>query len=77
LCRWRHHGRQSREPPSPATGQSDKSNIYNGLPVALASASIDLGRVTEELEEEGVEKFAASFRSLLSGIDAKAGALTS
>ncbi len=42
---------------------------------ALASAGIDLQRVTDELESEGVEKFAASFRSLLSGIDAKAGAL--
>jgi len=44
---------------------------------ALASAGIDLQRVTDELESEGVEKFAASFRSLLSGIDAKAGALAS
>jgi len=43
---------------------------------ALAAAGIDLGRATDELEAEGVEKFAASFRSLLSGIDAKAGALT-
>jgi transaldolase len=42
---------------------------------ALAAAGIDLQQVTQELENEGVEKFAASFRSLLSGIDAKAGAL--
>ena len=40
-----------------------------------AEAGIDLDTVTRELETEGVEKFAASFRSLLSGIDAKAGAL--
>lgn len=42
---------------------------------ALAAAGIDLETVTRELEAEGVEKFAASFRSLLNGIDAKAGAL--
>jgi len=42
---------------------------------ALAAAGIDLDTVTRELETEGVDKFAASFRSLLSGIDAKAGAL--
>jgi transaldolase len=42
---------------------------------ALASTGIDLRQMTEELETEGVDKFAASFRSLLSGIDAKAGAL--
>ncbi len=42
---------------------------------ALAAAGIDLDVVTRELEAEGVEKFAASFRSLLAGIDAKAGAL--
>jgi transaldolase len=42
---------------------------------ALASAGIAIDRVTDALEAEGVDKFAASFRSLLSGIDAKAGAL--
>ena len=42
---------------------------------ALARAGIDLEAVTRDLESEGVEKFAASFRSLLNGIDAKAGAL--
>jgi transaldolase/transaldolase/glucose-6-phosphate isomerase len=42
---------------------------------ALAAAGIDLGAITRELEEDGVTKFAASYRSLLSGIDAKAGAL--
>ena len=44
---------------------------------ALAAAGIDLATVTQELEAEGVDKLAASFRSLLSGIDAKAGALAS
>jgi len=42
---------------------------------ALATAGIDLAAITRELEEEGVAKFAASYRSLLSGIEAKAGAL--
>ena len=42
---------------------------------ALAAAGIDLARVTAELETEGVASFAASYNSLLSGIEAKAGAL--
>jgi transaldolase len=42
---------------------------------ALAGAGIDLARVTGELEVEGVEKFAASYRSLLAAIDAKIGQL--
>jgi transaldolase len=42
---------------------------------ALASMGIDLGAVTRFLEEDGVAKFAASYRQLLAGIDAKVGAL--
>jgi transaldolase len=42
---------------------------------ALARAGIDLTRATQELEVEGVEKFAASYRSLLAAIDAKIGQL--
>jgi transaldolase len=42
---------------------------------ALATAGIDLAAVTRELEEDGVAKFAASYQSLLSGIEAKAGEL--
>ncbi len=41
----------------------------------LAGAGIDLAAITRELEEEGVAKFAGSYRSLLAGIEAKAGAL--
>jgi transaldolase len=41
----------------------------------LARAGIDLASVTRTLEEEGVEKFAASYRSLLAAIDAKIGQL--
>jgi transaldolase len=42
---------------------------------ALGEAGIELAAVTRELEEEGVDKFAASYRSLLGGIEAKAGEL--
>jgi transaldolase len=42
---------------------------------ALAEHGIDLAAVTRDLEEDGVAKFAASYRSLLAGIEAKAGAL--
>ena len=42
---------------------------------ALAELGIDLGAITSDLEADGVAKFAASYRSLLAGIEAKAGAL--
>jgi transaldolase len=42
---------------------------------ALGALGIDLRDVTRELEADGVAKFAGSFRSLLAGIEAKAGAL--
>lgn len=42
---------------------------------ALADLGIDLAEITRELETDGVAKFAASYASLLAGIDAKAGAL--
>jgi transaldolase len=41
----------------------------------LEAAGIDYDDVTETLEREGVEKFSASFASLLEGIDAKRAAL--
>jgi transaldolase len=41
----------------------------------LERAGIDLARATRELEEEGVEKFAASYRSVLATIEAKIGLL--
>lgn len=44
---------------------------------ALAGCGIDLGAVTAFLEDDGVAKFAASYASLLAGIDAKAHALSS
>jgi transaldolase len=42
---------------------------------ALARSGIDLTRVTDELEVEGIEKFAASHRSVLTTIEAKIGQL--
>jgi transaldolase len=42
---------------------------------ALASMGIDLAEVTRFLEEDGVTKFAASYRQLLAGIETKVGAL--
>jgi transaldolase len=44
---------------------------------ALAEAGIDLAEVTAALEREGVEKFSASYRQLLKGIETKAAALVS
>jgi transaldolase len=41
----------------------------------LATQGIDLAEVTRFLEEDGVTKFAASYRQLLRGIEAKLGAL--
>jgi transaldolase len=46
-----------------------------GLLAALADSGVDLAVVTRELEDDGVAKFAASYASLLAGIEAKAGAL--
>ncbi len=42
---------------------------------AIGSEGIDLGEVTGFLEDDGVAKFAASYRSLLAGIESKMGAL--
>lgn len=43
---------------------------------ALAAAGIDLEAITATLETEGVASFAASYASLLAGIEAKSAALT-
>ena len=59
-----------------------KVRILQGVAAApetlrsLRQAGIDLDRVTSELEDDGVQKFAASYASLLEGIEAKVGALT-
>jgi transaldolase len=61
-------------PPETLEAYRDHGNPAEQLQ-ALARAGIDLAQVTRELEEEGVEKFAASYRSLLAAIDAKIGQL--
>lgn len=43
---------------------------------ALRQAGIDLATITGQLEAEGVSSFAASYTSLLAGIESKLGALT-
>lgn len=45
------------------------------LLAALGTAGVSLADATRALEEDGVAKFAASYRSLLAGIEAKAGEL--
>jgi transaldolase len=41
----------------------------------LAAVGVDLAKVTDELEKEGVEKFAASYRQLLGVVEKKAAQL--
>lgn len=41
----------------------------------VAQTGIDLATVPQELEDDGVAKFAASYASVLAGIEAKVGAL--
>jgi transaldolase len=65
---YRDHGR-------PAVRIQDGMAAAPAQLKALADLGIDIGRVTHELEEDGVAKFAASYRSLLAGIEAKAGEL--
>ncbi len=43
---------------------------------ALAGAGVDLAAVTDALEKDGVEKFQASYRQLLAGVEKKAAQLT-
>ena len=68
LVAYRDHGR-------PAV------RIHDGVARAaeqlkeLEGAGIDLAQMTRELEDEGVEKFAASYRSVLATIDTKIGLL--
>ena len=68
LVAYRDHG-------NPAVRIQDGIAAAPGQLQALAGAGIDLARVTRELEDEGVEKFAASYRSLLAAIEAKIGQL--
>jgi transaldolase len=67
---YRDHGR-------PAVRIGEGMLEAPALLQALAARGIDLAAVTRELETDGVAKFAASYASLLAGIEAKAGALAS
>jgi transaldolase len=66
---FRDHGK-------PAVRIRDAIAKAPGQLEALAGAGIDLAAVTAFLESDGVAKFAASYASLLAGIEAKAGALS-
>jgi transaldolase len=55
------------------TGLEDERRLLD----ELAAAGVDYDDVVETLEREGVEKFSESFASLLEGIRAKVGAVTS
>jgi transaldolase len=65
---YRDHGR-------PTVRIGEGMHEAPALLQALAALGIDLAAVTRELEADGVAKFAASYGSLLAGIEAKAGAL--
>jgi transaldolase len=65
---YRDHGR-------PAVRIQDGIAVAPAQLKSLADLGIDIARVTDELEEDGVAKFAASYRSLLAGIETKAGEL--
>jgi transaldolase len=68
LDAYRDHGR-------PAVRIDEAIAAAPAQLTALRNAGIDLSAVTRELEEDGVAKFAASYASVLSGIEAKAGTL--
>jgi transaldolase/transaldolase/glucose-6-phosphate isomerase len=65
---YRDHGR-------PAVRIQDGVAAAPAQLKALADLGIDLAAITSELEADGVAKFAASYESLLAGIEAKARAL--
>lgn len=58
---YRDHGRP---------GLTLESNLYDAatLPADLEHHGIDLNRVSEQLEREGVQKFAASYQALLADV---------
>ena len=67
---YRDHG-------DPVVRIHDAIEAAPGLLAALGDVGIDLAEVTDDLERDGVAKFAASYGSLLDGIDAKVSALAS
>ncbi|MGH7538069.1 MAG: transaldolase [Gemmatimonadales bacterium] len=69
LAAYRDHG-------APVVRVHEMLPAATGRLRALAGLGIDLAGVTRALEEEGVAKFAASYTALLSGVEAKAAALS-
>jgi transaldolase len=65
---YRDHGR-------PAVRIQEGVATAPGQLKTLADLGIDLAAITRELEIEGVAKFAASYTSVVAGIEVKAGAL--
>jgi transaldolase len=55
------------------TGIDDAKQVFE----RIAQAGVDYDDVVVTLEQEGVEKFADSFRELLDGVKAKRGELVS
>jgi transaldolase len=68
LDAYRDHGK-------PAVRIHEAIAAAPGQLLELSEGGIDLGSVTLELEDDGVAKFAASYSAVLTGIEAKAGAL--
>ncbi|HEX6435212.1 MAG TPA: transaldolase [Gemmatimonadales bacterium] len=68
LAAYRDHGQ-------PAVRIDEATAAAPGQLARLREAGIDLPAITRELEEDGVDKFAASYAAVLSGIEAKVGTL--
>lgn len=66
---YKDHGQPAVRIPAAIAGAA-------GRIAALADTGVDLGEVTRFLEDDGVAKFAASYQSLLDGIEAKMGSLS-
>jgi transaldolase len=62
---YRDHG-------APAVRIDDAVEAAPAQLAAMEQAGIDLAEITRDLEDEGVAKFAASYASVLSGIESKA-----
>ena len=67
LAAYRDHGR-------PRYWTAESLDVARERLQGLEALGIDLGRVTAELEVEGVQKFAASYEALLRAVEAKAAA---
>ena len=64
LAAYRDHG-------NPAARLDDDANRSEEVLAALATIGIDLDQVTQQLEDEGVEKFNKPFDKLMESISSK------